>query len=73
MSALFTEMFSVFATAITSFTTGIKEAFSNIIFVDPTVVDPVVSPLAIFVFVLLGLSLATGIVSGIVAMVRNRA
>ena len=72
MGQLITELFAAFQETITGMTMGIKTAFETLIFVDPTATEQVLSPLGIFVFVMLGLSLALGVVSMIFTWVRNR-
>jgi hypothetical protein len=72
MSELIKELFSSFTTVITELSGGIKEAFVNLIYVDPSVTDPQFSPIVLFIFTMAGLGLATGILYKIFGMIRAR-
>ena len=72
MSELIKELFSSFTTVITELSGGIKEAFLNLIYVDPAVTDPQFSPIVLFIFTMAGLGLATGILYKIFGMIRAR-
>ena len=72
MTDLIESIFESFTTVITGLGSGLKEAFSNIIYVDPAAASPVFSPLVIFIFVMAGLGLATGIFFKIFGMIRAR-
>lgn len=72
MTSLITDMFSSFGTAIEGLTGGIKDAFLNIIYLDPSSATPVVSPLAQFIFIMGGLSIAIGLVYGAVRLIRSK-
>ena len=61
MSELITTLFASFTSVITGLASGFKEAFGNLIYVDPAATTPVFSPLVIFLFTMAGLGLATGI------------
>lgn len=72
MSELITEIFSSFSTVIGGLADGLKNAFVNLIYVDPEATDPAFSPLVLFIFTMAGLGLATGILYKIFSMVRAR-
>ena len=70
MSYLVRNVFGGFGTTIGGMAGGMKSAFSSLIYVDG--VSGSFSPLVIFLFSMLGLGLAAGIVYKIVSLVRNR-
>lgn len=70
MTKLIEEIFSAFSAVITGLTSGLKDAFGNIIYVDPAASNPVFSPMILFLFMMAGLGLATGIVYKIFGMVK---
>jgi len=72
MTELVEELFSSFSIVIQGLASGLKEAFANLIYVDAAATDPTFSPLVIFVFVMAGLGLATGILYKIFGMVQSR-
>ena len=72
MGDLITEIFSSFTEVIKGLSGGLKAAFSNLIYVDPSATDPTFSPLVLFIFTMAGLGLATGILYKIFSMVRAR-
>ena len=72
MTDLIEAIFDSFTTVITGLGSGLKEAFSNIIYVDPAATSPVFSPLVIFIFVMSGLGLATGVFYKIFGVIRAR-
>lgn len=72
MSELITEIFSSFTEVIKGLSGGIKDAFSNLIYVDPAATDPQFSPIVLFIFTMAGLGLATGILYKIFGMIRAR-
>ena len=65
-------MFTSFTTVIGGLASGLKDAFANIIYTDPSAATPTLSPLVVFVFVMAGVGLATGILYKIFGMVRAR-
>jgi hypothetical protein len=71
MSELLSEIWTSFTTTIGGLANGIKEAFLNIIYVDPDATTRVVSDVAKFGFVMLGLSMAIGLVYGAFKMIRR--
>ena len=72
MSELVKEIFSSFTEVIKGLSGGIKDAFSNLIYVDAAATDPQFSPVVLFVFTMAGLGLATGILYKIFGMIRAR-
>lgn len=71
MTDLITQLFSSFTTTIQSMTGGIKDAFMNVLYVDPAATTPVISDLAKFVFIIGGISLALGLVSMGFSIIRR--
>lgn len=72
MSELISEIFSSFSTVIEGLASGLKTAFGHLIYVDPAATDPVFSPLVLFLFTMLGLGLATGILYKIFGLIKRR-
>lgn len=72
MSGLVTELFSSFTTVIGGLADGIKNAFENLIYVDPAAAEPAFSPVVLFVFTMAGIGLATGILYKIFSLIRRR-
>lgn len=70
MTELFTELWSVLTSAISNFTGAIKDAFLNIIYVDPDASTKVVSDFAKFGFALVGLSLGLSLIYFIVKKIK---
>ena len=71
MTELITTMFSGFTQTMGSFANGIKEGFTNVIYVDPTASELVVSDLAKFGFLVGGVALALGVTFFIIRKVRG--
>lgn len=71
MSDVITSIFSSFTDTISGLGQGIKNAFLQIFYVDPTASDLVVSDVAKFGFLMLGFAMATGLVMGAVRMLRR--
>lgn len=72
MTELIQEMFSSFSIVIEGLAEGLKTAFEQLIYVDPAASEKVFSPLVIFVFVLAGLGVATGILYKIFGLISHR-
>ena len=72
MVGLVEEIFASFTTVIKGLTDGLKEAFSNLIYIDPAATDPKFSPLIVFSFVMAGVGLATGILYKVFGMIRAK-
>ncbi len=71
MTDIVTKIFSGFSTTITSFAKGIKDAFLNILYEDPTAETKVLSSVAEFGLVFLGISLAIGLVYTATRLIRR--
>lgn len=71
MSDLITTLFSSFTEAIKGMGDGIKNAFLNILYVNPSAEQLVVSDFAKFVFMTLGLGMAIGLIYGAVRLIRR--
>lgn len=71
MGSLIGQIFEAFKETIQGMTTGLKEALVNIIYVDPTAAEPVVSDLAMFIFLMFGLGLALAVVNKIFGLIRR--
>lgn len=71
MSELITAIFSTFTTVIQGLATGLKTAFSQLLYVDPTAENPVFSPMVLFIFTLAGLGLATGILYKMFGLIKS--
>ena len=72
MSDLVEEIFSSFSTVIENLASGLKTAFGHLIYVDPAAADPVFSPLVLFLFTMLGIGLASGILYKIFSLIKRR-
>lgn len=70
MGDVITSLFSGMSSAVVSITGALKDAFSNLLYVDPAATSPVISPLATFIFVIAGLGLAVGIVYFVLGKIR---
>lgn len=71
MAGLINQIFTGFTDAIKGIAGGLKNAFEQIIYVDPSATEKVVSDLAKFGFIMMGLSLAFSIVFLIVRKIRG--
>ena len=71
-SELVGTIFDSFGTVIDGLSTGLKTAFTNLIYVDPAATDPAFSPLVIFAFTVGGIGLATGVLYKTFGMIRAR-
>lgn len=72
MSDIVSKIFSGFTDTITNLAGGIKTAFLNILYEDPTASAKVLSSVAEFGLVFMGISLAIGLVYGAIRLVRGR-
>ena len=72
MTDIVSKIFTGFTTTITNLASGIKTAFMNILYENPDAETKVLSSLAEFGLVFLGISIAIGLVYGAIRMVRNR-
>ena len=71
MGEIVTKIFTGFTETIRNFGGGIKDAFLQIIYEDPTASERTLSALAEFGFVMLGISLALGLVHMAVRLIRR--
>lgn len=72
MGSLITQMFTSFTDVVGGLAGGIKDAFANLIYVDPSASTPVVAELPKFIFIMAGVGLATGILYKVFGMIRAR-
>lgn len=71
MGDIVSKIFTGFAETISNFAGGIKDAFLQIIYTDPAAETKTLSALAEFGFVMLGISLALGLVHMAVRLIRR--
>lgn len=71
MAELINQIFTGFTDAIKGIASGLKNAFEQIIYVDPSATEKVLSDFAKFSFIMLGLSLAFSVVFLIVRKIRG--
>ena len=71
MADIVQHIFSGFTDTISNFAQGIKDAFLQIVYTDPTAEVKTLSALAEFGFIFLGISLAIGLVYGAVRLIRR--
>lgn len=71
MSALVESIFESFSTVIKSLASGIKDAFSMLLYVDPTASNPTFSPLVLFLFTMAGVGLAAGILYKMFGLIKS--
>ena len=72
MSELITTIFDSFTTVITGLADGLNTAFTNLLYVGGDT-SAGFSPLVLFLFTMLGLGLASGILYKIFGLIRNKA
>lgn len=70
MNEVITSMFSGFGETIKGMAGGFKDGFMNLFYVDPKASELVVSDLAQFGFILLGVGMAIGIVYGLLRLIK---
>ena len=70
MADVITSLFSGMTSAVSAITGSLKEAFENLLYVDPAAATPVISPLATFIFVIAGLGLAVSIVYFVLGKIK---
>lgn len=70
MSELISTMFSSFTTVITGLAGGIKEAVSELIYVDASASEKVLSDAVIFIFTIAGLSIAMTVFFMVFRLIR---
>lgn len=66
------KIFTSFTDVITNLSSGIKSAFTNIIYEDPTATEKVLSAPVEFALIFAGVSLAVGLVYGAFRLIRAR-
>ena len=71
MTELITQLFSTLNTALLGMVEALKEGFSNLLYVDPSVATPEISPLALFGFIMVGLSMGIGLVYTVFKMIKR--
>lgn len=72
MGEMVSTIFSSFTDVITELSSGIKDAFVNIIYEDPTASEKVLSAPIQFALIFAGVALASGLVMGAFHWIRNR-
>lgn len=70
MTQVVTNIFSGFSETISGLAGGFKEGFTNLFYVDPSATELVVSDLAQFGFIMLGVGMAIGIVYGLLRLIK---
>ncbi len=73
MGEMVSHIFSSFSDVITGLSTGIKTAFTNIIYEDPAASEKVLSAPVQFALIFGGVALASGLLYGIFNWIRNKA
>lgn len=71
MSELITAIFTTFTSVIQGLSSGLKTAFSQLLYVDPAAENPVFSPMVLFIFTLAGFGLATGILYKMFGLIKS--
>lgn len=71
MGDIVSKIFTGFTQTITNLAKGIKDAFVNLIYEDPTAETKVLSTFAEFGLVFLGISIAIGLVYTTTRIIRN--
>lgn len=72
MGEMVKKIFTSFTDVITNLSSGIKSAFTNIIYEDPTAAEKVLSAPVEFALIFAGVSLAVGLVYGAFKLIRAR-
>lgn len=72
MGDIVSSIFTSFTTVITNLTTGLKDAFTNIIYEDPAATEKVLSAPVQFGLIFAGIALASGLVMGIFAFIKSK-
>lgn len=71
MTELITQLFATLNTALLGMVEALKDGFANLIYVDPTALTPEISPLALFGFIMVGLSMGIGLVYTVFKMIKR--
>lgn len=72
MGDIVSKIFTGFTQTITNLASGVKDAFVNILYENPEAETKVLSSVAEFGLVFLGISMAIGLVYGAIRLVRGR-
>ena len=72
MGDIVAKIFTGFTQTITNLASGVKDAFVNILYENPEAETKVLSSVAEFGLVFLGISMAIGLVYGAIRLVRGR-
>lgn len=72
MSDILTSLFEGFTTTITSFATGLKDGFMNLLYVDPEASTKVVSDPVKFLLIFGGVGIAMGLFWKVLGLIRRR-
>ena len=73
MGEMVTHIFSSFTSVIEGLSGGLKTAFTNIIYEDPTASEKVLSAPVQFALIFGGVALASGLLYGIFNWIKNKA
>ncbi len=72
MGEMVKKIFTSFTDVITNLSSGLKSAFTNIIYEDPAATEKVLSAPVEFVLIFAGVSLAVGLVFGAFKLIKAR-
>ena len=72
MGDIVSKIFTGFTQTITNLASGVKDAFVNILYENPEAETKVLSSVAEFGLVFLGISMAIGLVYGAIRLVKGR-
>ena len=72
MGEMITTIFQSFNDVITNLAGGIKSAFENILYADPSAADKVISDPVKFALIFAGVALASGLVMGALHIIQGR-
>ena len=72
MTDLVENIFDSFQIVIKGIASGMKDAFENLIYEDPLAAEPQFSTMVIFVFVMAGVGIATGILYKMFGLIASR-
>ena len=72
MGEMVKKIFTSFTDVITNLSSGLKSAFTNIIYEDPAATEKVLSAPVEFVLIFAGVSLAVGLVYGAFKLIKAR-
>lgn len=72
MSQLITDLFSSFPTVVTALAKGIKDAFGELVWADPSASTKVISDPLQFIVLFGGVTLGVGLLWGTFSMIRGK-